>query len=69
MENNPSKSNFDLSHCLDSDPNGFERRKQHRREQPDRREIERFGYTIMTRRFVGERRKYNKDSDALVTFK
>lgn len=35
---------------------GLERRNQQRREQPDRREITRFGYEIVTRRSGHDRR-------------
>ena len=51
------------------DSNEIERRKQHRREQSDRREIERFGYPITTRRSDSERRNDNDDSEASVSYK
>ena len=59
MENNNNKTSLSNKYRLELNPHGVERRKQHRREQSERREIVRFGYDITTRRSGSDRRKYN----------
>ena len=56
MDNNDSKPKFKDKLHPGFNSRGIETRKQPRREQPDRREIERFGYDKITRRANNDRR-------------
>jgi hypothetical protein len=58
MSSNIHKSQFDNEFHRGLNSNDAERRKQQRREQSDRREIERFGFKISTRRSSDDRRDH-----------
>jgi hypothetical protein len=58
MKESGTKLEFSNKYRLELNTRGAERRKRHRREQSDRREIVRFGYEITTRRTGKDRRKY-----------
>lgn len=60
MENKMSDTHLKNKFSQMLNSSGAERRKQSRRAQSDRREIERFGYDKMTRRANNDRRT-NRD--------
>lgn len=66
MRSNKTKVRNDITTDREYISNNTERRKGHRRNQVDRREIERFGYEIMTRRKGNDRRGNGPNSLSLV---
>ena len=57
MRSNASESQFEDNLRSQGESHSAERRNLDRREQPDRREIERFGFEIISRRSGSDRRK------------
>ena len=61
MKKNSSNTQFNKKFRQQMNSICVEKRNQPRREQSDRREIERFGYDITTRRSGLDRRKFRDD--------